>query len=150
MQGRGDADRIAFLEGVVADEVGRHLPGDADDRDGIHQRVGQAGHGVGRARARGHQHHADLAGRAGIALGGVHGRLLVAHQHMAQPVLLEERIVDRKDGATGIAEDDLDFLVDQGFHQQIGAGRGGLLGLRHSALLLTNVPQNGGLRRGGP
>jgi hypothetical protein len=53
----------------------------------------------------------------------------VAHQDVAQPVLLEERIVDRKDGAAGIAEDDLDFLVDQGFHQQIGASRGGFLGL---------------------
>ena len=65
----------------------------------------------------------------------MHGRLLVAHQDVAQLVLLEERIVDRKDGAAGIAEDDLDFLVDQGFHQQIGAGRGGLLGLHDDVLL---------------
>ena len=40
--GPGDADRVAFLEGVVADEMGRHLPGDDDERDRIAQRVGQA------------------------------------------------------------------------------------------------------------
>ncbi len=31
--GPGDADRIALLEGVVADHVGRHLAGDAHERD---------------------------------------------------------------------------------------------------------------------
>ncbi len=47
--GARDADRVAFLEGVVADQMRRHLTGDADDRDRIHERVGQAGDGVGRA-----------------------------------------------------------------------------------------------------
>ncbi len=65
----------------------------------------------------------------------MHRGLLVAHQDVAQPVLLEERIVDRQDRAARIAEDDLDILVDQGFHQQIGAGRGGLLGLHDTGLL---------------
>ena len=62
-------------------------------------------------------------------------RLLMAHQDVAQRVLLEERVVDRKHRAARIAEDDLDFLVDQGFHQQIGASRGGLLGLHDTGLL---------------
>ncbi len=56
--GPRDADGVAFLEGVVADQVRRHLPGDADQRNGIHQRVGQRRHHVGGARARRHQHHA--------------------------------------------------------------------------------------------
>ena len=30
----GDADRVAFLEGVVADQMRRHLAGDADHRNG--------------------------------------------------------------------------------------------------------------------
>ena len=63
----------------------------------------------------GHQHDADLAGRARIALGGMHRALLVAHQDVAQPVLLEERVVDRQDGAAGIAENDINALIDQGF-----------------------------------
>ncbi len=134
--GPRDAGRVGFLEGVVADQVRRHLAGEADDRDGVHEGIGEAGHGVGGAGTRGHQHDADLARRARVALGGVHRRLLVTHQDVAQLVLLEERVVDREDRAAGIAEDDLDFLVDQGFHQQIGAGRGGLLGLHDNALLL--------------
>ena len=147
--GPRDARGVGLLEGVVADQMGRHLAGQADDGDGIHQRIGEAGHRVGGARTRGHQHHAHLAGRARIALGGMDGRLLVAHQDVAQPVLLEQRIVDRQDRAARIAEDDLDFLVDQGFHQQIGASRGGLLGLHDTGLLFDKCAAKQGLRRRG-
>ena len=38
---------VAFLEGVVADQMRRHLPGDADQRNGIHQRIRQRRHHVG-------------------------------------------------------------------------------------------------------
>ena len=79
----------------------------------------------------------------------MHCRLLMAHQDVTQPVLLEQGVVDRKNRATRIAEDDLDFLVDQGFHQQIGASRGGLLGLHDTGLLVTKTPQTLGLRRRG-
>ena len=65
----------------------------------------------------GHQHDADLAGGAGIALGGVHRRLLVAHQDVADGVLLEQRVVDRQYRAAGIAEDDLHALILQGAEQ---------------------------------
>ena len=37
-----NADGVAFLEGVGADEMGRHLPRDADQRDRIHEGIGQA------------------------------------------------------------------------------------------------------------
>ncbi len=47
----GDADRVGFLEGVRADQMGRHLAGDADQRNGIEQGVGEAGDGVGGAGA---------------------------------------------------------------------------------------------------
>ncbi len=47
--GPRDADRVAFLERVVADQVRRHLAGDADDRNGIHQGVGEAGDRIGGA-----------------------------------------------------------------------------------------------------
>ena len=111
--GPGDAGGVGLLERVVADQMGRHLAGQADHRDRIAQRVEQAGHRVGGAGARGHQHHAHLAGRARIALGGMHGRLFVAHQDMAQPVLLEQLVIQRKDRAARIAENHLDALVDQ-------------------------------------
>ena len=111
--GPGDADGVAFLERVVADQVGRHLPGDADQRDRIHQRVGQRRHHVGGARARGHQHHARLAGGARIAFGGVAGALLVPHQDVLDVALLENLVIDRQHRAAGIAEDVLDAMIDQ-------------------------------------
>ena len=77
--GPGDADGVAFLKGVIADEMGRHLPGNGDQRHRVAQCVGQAGDRIGRARARRHQHRADLSGRARITLGGMHRALFVAH-----------------------------------------------------------------------
>ena len=119
--GPRDADRVAFLERVVADEVSRHLSRDAHDRNGIHQRVGQAGDGIGRAGTRGHQHHADLAGGAGIAFGRMDGALLMTNQDVLDPVLLKQRIVNRQHGAARIAEDMLDALVGERFEDDLGA-----------------------------
>ena len=109
--GPGDADRVAFLEGVVADQVRRHLPGDDDKRDRVAQRIGQSGDRIGRARPGGDQHGADLAGRARIAFGGVHGALLVPHQDVLHLVLVEQRVVDRQHRAAGIAKNVLDALI---------------------------------------
>ena len=108
-----DADRVAFLEGVVADEMGGHLTGQTDDRDRVHQRVGERRHHVGRARAGGDQRDADAAGRAGIAFGGMAGALLMAHQDVLDGVLLHQLVIDREHRAAGIAENMLDALVDQ-------------------------------------
>ena len=109
----GDADRVAFLERVVADEMGRHLAGDDHQRDGVAERIGEAGDRVGGAGPGGHQHGPDLAGRARIAFGRVHRSLLVPHQDVAHFLLLEERVVDRQHGAARIAEDVFNSLVGQ-------------------------------------
>ena len=45
----GDADGVAFLEGVVADQMRRHLAGDADQGNRIHHRIRQRRHHVGGA-----------------------------------------------------------------------------------------------------
>ena len=55
-----------------------------------------------------HQRDADLVRRARVAVGGVHGALLVAHEHVLDLVLLEELVVDVEDRAARIAEDVLD------------------------------------------
>ena len=107
----GDADGVAFLEGVIANQMRRHLPGENDDRDRVTQRVGQTGDCVGRARPGSNEHGADLAGRARITLGGVHGALLVTHQDVVDFVLLEQCIVDRQHRAAGIAENMLHALI---------------------------------------
>ncbi len=118
----GDADGIAFLKRIVADEMGGHLAGDDDERDGVAERVGQAGDGIGGARPRGDQHGADLAGRARIALGGMHRALLVAHQDVLHLVLLEYGVVDRQHGAAGIAENVLDALIGKRRYHHFCAG----------------------------
>ena len=119
--GPRDADRVAFLERIGADQRRRNLSGQADQRDRIHQRVLQRRHRVGGARPRRHQHDAGLAGRARIAFGGVAGALLVADQDVLDVVLLENLVIDRKHGAAGIAEQMLDAIVAQRLHDHFGA-----------------------------
>ena len=137
--GPRDADRVAFLEGIVADQMGRHLPGDAHDRDRIHERIGQAGDCIGGAGAGGHQHAADLAGRAGIAFGGMHGALLVPHQDVPDLLLLEQRVIDRQHRAARIAEQVLDPLIGQCLDHHLGAGQLFVHGQLHSLLALFPI-----------
>ena len=119
--GPRDADRVAFLEGVVADEMGRHLAGDADQRNRVHQRIGEAGHRIGGAGTRGDEHDARLAGRAGIAFRRMGRPLLVAHQDVLHLLLLEDLVIDRQHRAAGIAENMLDPLVGQRLQHDLGA-----------------------------
>jgi hypothetical protein len=127
--GPSDADGVAFLEGVVADQMSRHLAGDDDDWNGIAERVGEPGDRIGGAGTRGHQHAADLAGRARIALGRVHGTLLVAHQNMPDPILrLEQRVIDRQHRAARIAEHHLNPLLLEGFEDDGGPQHGLIVG----------------------
>ena len=100
-----DAGDVGLLEGVGADEVGADLAGDGHHGDRVQIGVGDAGDQVGRARAAGGHADADLAGGAGIAVGGVHGALLVAHQDVAQHLGVEQRVVERDDHPAGEAEE---------------------------------------------
>ena len=112
--GSGDTRGIGLLEGVVADQRRRHLAGDADDRDAIHQGVGETGDRIGGAGARCHQDHARLARRTGVTFRRVHGRLLVPGQHVPQAVLFVDFIVKGKSDTAGIAENHLHALVLEG------------------------------------
>ena len=105
----GDADGVALLEGVAADRLRRHLPGDRDHRDRVHVGVHQRRDEVRRRRTRRHQRHAGTAGDVGIALGHVPGALLVAHEDVADR-RLQQRVVGRQDAPAGEPEDDLDRL----------------------------------------
>ena len=133
-----DADGVALLEGVEADRRRRHLPGDDHHRDRVHVGRGDAGHGIGDARARGDQRDADVAGGARIAVGGVHGGLLVAHQHVLDGVLLVQRVVDVEHRAAGVAPEVLDAFglqaADEDF-RAVRLGVGGRLRLCRSGTL---------------
>ena len=111
--GAGDAHGVAFLKGIRADEGGGHLAGDDDDGDGIHQRIGHPGDGVGGAGAGGDERHAHAAGRAGIAFCGMHCALLMTHEHVLDLILLEELVINGQDRAAGIAENLLHALILQ-------------------------------------
>ena len=106
--GTRDADRVAFLECVEADRRRRHLPGDDHHRDRVHVRGRDPGHRIRHAGARRNERHADVAGRARIAVGRVNGCLLMAYQHVFDAVLLVQRVVDVEDRAAGVAPEVLD------------------------------------------
>ena len=55
------AGHIGFLEGVAANKVGRHLPGDADDWRRVHHRRSDTGHQVRGSRPGGSNGHTHLA-----------------------------------------------------------------------------------------
>src|SRR5439155_16983351 len=66
-----------------------------------------------RSRAARHQDDADLAGRARVSFGSVDRAAFLAYQDVAQRILLEQRIVDRQDRTAGIAEYDIDALIQE-------------------------------------
>ena len=112
--------------------MGRDLSGQADDRDRIHQGIGQTGDRVGGARAGGDQNHARLAGRPGIAFRRVHRAAFLAHQNVPDRVLAEQRVVERQHSAARIPENHVNALVDQGFQDDL---RSFQLLTRHVAFL---------------
>ena len=69
---------VDLLVRMLAVEVGRDVAGDDDHRDRIERRVGDAGRGVGQARAEMAEHHRRGLSDARIAVGGMRGDLLVA------------------------------------------------------------------------
>ncbi len=118
----GDADGVAFLKGIGADQRGRHLSGDDHHRDRIHQRVGDAGDRIGRTGAGCDEDDAGLAGGARIALRRVGCRLFVADEDVLDRGMLEQCVIDRQHRAAGIAEHRIDTQIDQRLHDDVRAG----------------------------
>ena len=145
----GDTGRVGLLEGVVADEVGRHLARETDQGNRVHQGIGEAGDRVGRPRPGGDEHAADLAGAPRIALGGMDGGLLVAHQDVAQAVEAVEHVVDRQHRPAGVAEYMLHPVVHHGAEHHLRADH--LLARLLEACIpfaSTRAQSGGGKRRG--
>ena len=117
-----DAADVGLLEGVGADGGRADLTGDGDDRHRVHVGVGERGDQVGRARARGRHADADLAGRGGVALGGVAGTLLVANEDVAHLDRVEQRVVGRQDRPARDAEDGVDLHRLEREHQALRTG----------------------------
>ena len=136
--GSGDAHRVALLEGIQSDGRGGDLAGDDHHGNGIHVRGGDAGDGIGHSGPRSHQGDPDLPCGARIPIGRVHGRLLMAYQHVFDRVLLVEGVVDVEDGSPGIAPEELHALGMQTTNQNfrpVGVGKVQGIRLRQSGAL---------------
>ena len=116
-----DAVDVDLLERVLADERRGHVAGDRDHRDGVEHRRADAGDEVGRAGAGCAHAHADLAGGARVAVGGVGAALLVADEDVAQLGVVAEDVVQGQDHAARVAEHDVDALAEQRFADHVGA-----------------------------
>ena len=99
----------------------RALAADVQNRAFRAECGGDAGHGVGAARARGGDDAAELAGLAGVAVGRVRGDLLVAHIDDAD-ALVDAAVVDVDDVAAAEREDGIDAFVLERLGDQVAAG----------------------------
>ena len=116
-----DAVDVDLLERVLADQGRRHVAGDRDHRHRIEHGRPDArdevrGTGPGRAHT-----DPDRARHPGVAVGGVGPALLVAHEDVAQLRVVPQHVVQGQDHATGVAEEDIDSLAEQGLAQDVGA-----------------------------
>ncbi len=118
---RHHVDVRQVLQGAHLVLVQGALAADQQERALGAQRVGDAGDGVGRARAGGDDGTAGLAGDARVGVGGVRGDLLVADVDDLD-ALVDAAVVDVDDVAAAEGVDDVDPLRLQGLRDQVAAG----------------------------
>ena len=122
---QGDAVDVDLLERVLADQAPTGtLPVIAtigtESRSAVPIPVTRfVAPGPGRAHA-----DADLAGDAGVAVGGVGAALLVADEDVAELGVVAEDVVERQDHAAGVAEEDVDALAEERLADDVGADPG--------------------------
>ena len=117
-----DLDDRRFLKGVRADDRRRHLPGDRQQGDAVQLGVGDRGDEVCRPRAAGGHADADLAGAAGVALGGESAALLVPGKDDADLAAeAGQRLVQRDARPARIGENRVHPMIDQRLHDDVRA-----------------------------
>ncbi len=116
---QGDAVDVDLLEGVLADQGRRHVAGDRDHRDRVEEGGPDPGHEVGGARPGRPHADPDLAGDAGIAVGGVGAALLVANEDVAELGIVAEDVVERQDHAARVAEEQVGALQEEGLADDV-------------------------------
>ena len=108
--GHGDAHDIGFLEGIRADDRTGHLAGDDDQRHAVHVSGGDAGDGVRGTGTRRDDDRSRTARGTCIAIGRMHGALLVARQVMADDLRVVQRIVHLDGLPARVTEHHVDAL----------------------------------------
>ena len=116
-----DPGRVRFLEGVIADQMCRNLTGQANNRNTVHQSIGQPGNGVCCAGTRRNKNDTDLSGGPGVTFRHVHSTAFLANENVPKLILLKYRIVNRKHGTAGITEYGVDTLIRQRLNNYLGA-----------------------------
>src|SRR4051812_48803573 len=122
-----DVDVRQVLEGAHLVLVEGSLAADQQERALGAEGVGDAGDGVGRARAGGHDRAAGLSGHARVGVGGMSGDLLVADVDDLD-ALVDAAVVDVDDVAATEGVDDVDPLCLQGLGDQVATRDHLLLG----------------------
>ena len=125
----GDPDDVGLLKGIAPQHGPGDLPSDGNDWCAVHVRRGQSSHQVGGAGTRGCDAHTGAAGGPGITIGRMRRGLLVADEHVTEPGVLRQCVIERHDRAAGIAEQQVDALFEQCTAEDLGTGEG----LRHAA-----------------
>ena len=121
--GTGDTNGVNFLEGIVADQAGRYLARENNQRNRVHVRGRNTGDRIGCTGAGGNQHHAGLSGRARVAIGRMGRCLLMTHQDVFDLFLLVQRIIDMQYRTTRVAEQVFDTLIAQATDKNLGTGQ---------------------------
>ena len=114
-----DADRIGLLKRIGTNQMGRHLAGNADHRNGVHQRIGEAGHRIGGTGAGSNEHNTAFAAGTGIALRRMGRALFMANENMLNIFLLEQFVINRQHSPAGIAENMLHAIIAQGLQDDL-------------------------------
>ncbi len=122
--GTRDAEGIGLLKGVAADELSGDLAGEGDDGNGIHHGVDEPGGEVGGAGSGSGAADSGFAGGARVSAGGEGGVLFVAHQDVADVMVVKD-VVEGQGDAAGVAEHAIDAFADKAFEQHAGAAHQG-------------------------
>jgi hypothetical protein len=96
-------------------------PGDAQQRGGVHLRVGDRRDQIRRPRSRGREHDAGRPAGTRVALRHVPGALLVADEHVAERAAACQGVVDGQDGTSRHAEHRRHALGLEAAQHQVGA-----------------------------
>ena len=132
---QGHAEEVGFLECSAADHFLRHLTGHGDDRNRIHECVGQAGDEVGRTGSGSGHAKPHFAGGARITFGRKNTALLMARQDGADFFGTRKCLMDRHARPAGISEDRVGAFQFETANEDLGTIHqfGTLLGRGRSA-----------------
>ena len=111
---RRDTADVRFLERILADDGGRHLSGETNERNRIHIGGGDTRYKIRAARSRSREADADFSRSARVTVRRQRRALLMTHKDMRELHFIDF-IVQRQDHAARIPENDVYAFLFQAF-----------------------------------